>query len=94
MTMDDVLECGCRYEDREVAYAQEFVPEIDCPIHGIAPWFGLGLGYHPIQSQVLRNLTERHICDNCERRYVGPGVVDKYGRLLGPCCEGREVKSA
>jgi hypothetical protein len=33
---DEVLECGCRYEDREVPYAQEFVPEIDCPIHGIA----------------------------------------------------------
>ena len=34
--MDEVLDCGCRYEDREVPYAQEFVPEIDCPIHGVS----------------------------------------------------------
>lgn len=34
--MDEVLECGCRYEDREIPYAQEFVPEIDCPVHGVS----------------------------------------------------------
>lgn len=42
--MDEVLDCGCRYEGREVPYAQEFVPEIDCPIHG-EPVSSIGTRY-------------------------------------------------